>query len=40
MNELEIKKRLKSLQSSIETATGESYNDLTEAVKVAKERVE
>lgn len=30
--ELEIKKRLNSLQSSIETATGESYEDLTGAI--------
>lgn len=38
--ELEIKKRAIALQRAIETATGESYNDLTEAVQVAKERAE
>ena len=33
--ELEFKKRAIALQRGIETATGESYNDLTEAVKGA-----
>ena len=33
MIETEIKKRALALQRGIETATGESYNDLTEAVK-------
>ena len=36
-NKLEFKsvEKLKALKESIETATGESYNDLTEAVKGA-----
>ena len=35
MRELESVKRLNDIKQSIETATGESYNDLTEAVKAA-----
>lgn len=36
----ECETRLNSLQRGIETATGESYNDLTEAVKGAIDKVE
>lgn len=38
MRELESEKRLNDIKHSIETATGESYNDLTEAVKVAVDK--
>lgn len=38
--ELEFKKRAIALQRAIETATGESYEDLTGAVKGAIEKVE
>ena len=38
MIETEFKKRALSLQRGIETATGESYNDLTEAVKGSIDR--
>lgn len=40
MIELESVKRMESLKQSIETATGESYEDLTGAVKDAIERTE
>ena len=40
MIETEFKKRALALQRGIETATGESYNDLTEAVKTVVNKVE